>query len=148
MRRTLVGFALLFTAACGGSPTAPSAPSSGLLDGTWRGTLTITRAGQPAVVGTTAWTFTGSQGTANLQYRTTMTSQHAWFAPSAFATTTLVPPGLPPSDVQTDGSYASPRGCQGSFDSYGLVTASHLTASFHGVDCDFQLFSGSVDLSR
>lgn len=135
-------------AACGGSPTSPSVPTRGLLDGTWRGTLTITRTGQLPVVGPTVWTFDASAGTSSLQYRTTMTAQNAWFAPTALATTTLVPPGLLPADVQTIGSYASPRGCQGSFDSYGQVDAAHFTASFHGVDCDFQLFTGSVDLSR
>ena len=60
------------TVACGGtSPSAPSAPAS-FLAGTWTGTLTIERDGEPTTSGPVTWTFDVVPDT-NLQtFRTTI----------------------------------------------------------------------------
>ena len=57
--------ALAITAACDGGtpvPTTPAGPSS-FLSGTWTGTLTIEREGEPTSSGSTTWTFEVVPGT-------------------------------------------------------------------------------------
>lgn len=128
-------------AACGGSPSSPS--TGGLLQGTWRGTLTTQEDGRAAIAGPTTWTFTDMPGGAGHSYTTDIQSQHAWFATTARANT-----GFVDGTFEADGSYASPRGCQGMFVSFGTADAHHVSANFHGADCDFRTFTGSVDLAR
>jgi len=143
-----LGVVAMMTAGCGASPTAPSAQPTSLLEGTWRGTITVTPTGQALVAGPTTWTFRSVSGSAGSTYTATIESLNPWLPVSASAQTALVPPGLSPSDVSTLGDYASPRGCRGSFSSYGTTSATRFTATFHGVDCNTQRFDGSVELSR
>src|SRR6185295_4965212 len=86
------------TVACGGSasPAAPSAPAS-FLAGTWNGTLTIEREGEPTMSGPVSWTFEVVSDT-NLQtFRTTIRSQHAWLPITTTVTTALTPGNTPPA---------------------------------------------------
>jgi hypothetical protein len=68
-------------ATCGGGtpvPTSPSAAQS-FLTGTWTGTLTIDREGEPSTSGAATWTFAPVDGT-NLQtFSVTIRSQNPWF---------------------------------------------------------------------
>ena|SRR5262249_11998460 len=152
-RRTLqyssVVVVLCLVAACGGgsSPTGPSAETS-FLTGTWRGTLTISRAGEADVTGPIAWTFTLNPGSGGRIFQTTIDSQNPWLPVSTTTTTALSPSANPPTQLATHGTYASPRGCRGDFGSDGQVEARTIDASFDGVDCGLQVFGGRVRLTQ
>ena len=70
---------------CGGGtpvPTSPSAAQS-FLTGTWTGTLTIDREGEPSTSGAATWTFAPVDGT-NLQtFSVTIRSQNPWLSMTA-----------------------------------------------------------------
>jgi hypothetical protein len=148
---SVVGVALLATA-CGSGPTAPSAPADAFLSGRWAGSMTISQNGQPAVTGPATWNFQSTPGTAGTTYSVAIQSQHPWATVSMAGSTALVPPAIAPSQVSTQGTYRSPRGCSGSFGSEGIASATSLSATFHGVDCDQSgfpvTFDGTVELSR
>ena len=122
---------------CGGnsSPTGPSGETS-FLTGTWRGTLTITRSGQPDVTGGTTWTFEVTPQTGRQNFRTTIQSDNAWLPITTTASSVIGPSAEPPGQIATNGTYASPRGCRGDFSSVGEVQARTIDTSFIGVDCD------------
>ena len=63
------------------------------------------------------------------------------------ATTALIPGNTPPLHISTQGDYASPRGCRGTFGSVGIVEVRRIDADFTGVDCDVT-FSGRVALAK
>jgi len=139
------------TVACGGtSPSAPSAPAS-FLAGTWTGTLTIERDGEPTTSGPVTWTFDVVPDT-NLQtFRTTIRSQHSWLPITTTVTTALTPGNTPPARISSQGTYPSPRGCTGTLLSVGTAEASRIDADFSGVDCSTLVqstFRGRVVLSR
>ena len=139
------------TVACGGtSPSAPSAPAS-FLAGTWTGTLTIERDGEPTTSGPVTWTFDVVPDT-NLQtFRTTIRSQHSWLPITTTVTTALTPGNTPPARISSQGTYPSPRGCTGTLLSVGTAEASRIDADFSGVDCSTlaqSTFRGRVVLSR
>ena len=139
------------TVACGGtSPNAPSAPAS-FLAGTWTGTLTIERDGEPTTSGPVTWTFDVVPDT-NLQtFRTTIRSQHSWLPITTTVTTALTPGNTPPARISSQGTYPSPRGCTGTLLSVGTAEASRIDADFSGVDCSTlaqSTFRGRVVLSR
>jgi hypothetical protein len=129
--------AMTAVAGCGGSsssPTAPSEPSS-FLAGTWTGTVTIERDGEPTTTGAITWTFEVMPNTNRQSFTTTIRSQHAFLPVTARATTTLTPSNVPPARISTQGDYPSPRGCTGSLLSVGMADTMRIDADFSGVDC-------------
>ena len=144
-----VGIAM---AACDGGTLAPT-PSSppSFVAGTWTGTLTIERDGEPTTAGSTSWTLDVVPGT-NLQtFRVAIQSQHPWLPLSTTVMSAITPSNLPPARISTQGDYASPRGCTGSLLSVGTVDAVHLDADFSGVDCPtlaHSTFRGHVLLTK
>jgi hypothetical protein len=146
--------ALLTIGGCDGGgapPTAPSAQQS-FLSGTWRGTLTIQpnptgpQPGTP-VSGAITWTFEVVPQT-NLQtFRTTIRSVNTWLPLAVTASTAIIPGNIPPAQISTQGDYDSPRGCRGSFGSFGVAEATRIDADFTGVDCPIT-FTGRVVLTK
>ena len=148
---TLLAIAGL-AAGCGGDsgPTAPSAPTS-FLAGTWTGTVTIEREGEPTVSGPISWTFEVVPDTNRQSFRTTIRSQHAFIPVTITGTSTLTPSNTPPARISTQGEYPSPRGCTGSILSVGDATATTINADFSGVDCatlSQSTFRGRVTLTK
>jgi len=143
---------LLILAGCGGStPTGPSAAQS-FLAGTWRGTLTIQpdptgpQPGSP-VSGAVTWTFEVVPQT-NLQtFRATIRSENAWLPITVAGSTAIIPGNTPPAQISTQGNYESPRGCGGTFGSFGTAEATRIDADFTGVDCP-ATFTGRVLLTK
>ena len=143
---------LLILAGCGGStPTGPSAAQS-FLAGTWRGTLTIQpdptgpQPGSP-VSGAVTWTFEVVPQT-NLQtFRATIRSENAWLPITVTGSTAIIPGNTPPAQISTQGNYESPRGCRGTFGSFGTAEATRIDADFTGVDCP-ATFTGRVLLTK
>jgi hypothetical protein len=142
---------------CGGgsgsmTPTAPSSPSS-FLTGTWTGTVTIqVNPGDPAAPppssGGMTWTFEAVPQT-NLQtFRAMVRSTHAWLPIDAVGSTALTPTNAAPTQISTQGSYDSPRGCRGTFGSFGTAQATRIEAEFSGVDCDQTTFTGRLVLMK
>jgi hypothetical protein len=144
---TIAGLA----AACGGSsPTAPSGPVS-FLSGTWTGTVTIEREGEPTVSGPISWTFDVVPDTNRQSFRTTIRSQHAFIPVTIIGTSTLTPSNTPPARISTQGEYPSPRGCTGSILSVGDAAATTINADFSGIDCTslaLSTFRGRVTLTK
>ena len=136
----------------GGStgPTRPSGPQS-FLTGTWSGTLTIEREGEPTTTGAVTWTFAVVPDT-NLQtVQTTIRSQHAWLPITATVSSAITPSNTPPARISTQGDYTSPRGCMGTLLSVGTAETSRLDADFSGVDCpslERSTFRGHVVLTK
>jgi len=134
------------------APTTPSGSSS-FLAGTWQGTVTIqVNAGVPdapfTTSGSTAWTFDVVPQT-NLQtFRASIHSENAWLPVDTIGTTALSPTNAPPTQISTQGDYRSPRGCQGTFGSFGTADATHIDADFKGADCTLVTFTGRVTLTK
>jgi hypothetical protein len=140
-------------ATCGGGtpvPTSPSAAQS-FLAGTWTGTLTIDREGEPSTSGAATWTFAAVDGT-NLQtFSVTIRSQNPWLSMTATVTSAITPSNQPPARISTTGSYPSPRGCTGTMLSVGTADRTSIDADFSGVDCPSlaqSTFRGHVVLSK
>ena len=148
---TLLGVVGL-AAGCGGDsgPTAPSAPTS-FLAGTWTGTVTIERNGEPTVSGPISWTFEVVPDTNRQSFRTTIRSQHAFIPVTVTGTGTLTPSNAPPARISTQGEYPSPRGGTGSILSVGDAAATPIDADFSGIDCASltqSTFRGRVTLTK
>ena len=142
---------------CGGGsgsvgPTTPSSSSS-FLAGTWTGTVTIQvnpgdPGAAPASSGTTTWTFEVVPQT-NLQtFRASVRADHGWLPITTIGSTALVPGNTPPAQISTQGGYDSPRGCRGTFGSFGTATATRIDADFTGVDCNQTTFAGRIVLMK
>ena len=140
--------------ACGegsSTPTAPSGPQS-FLAGTWRGTLTIQpdptgpQPGTP-VSGSVTWTFEVVPQTNLQSFRSTIQSQNGWLPITLSASTAIIPGNTPPAQISTQGEYQSPRGCRGTFGSFGNAQARRIEADFTGVDCPIT-FTGTVVLDK
>ena len=152
-RLPLLLAASCFAATCGGGtpvPTGPSAQQS-FLTGTWTGTLSIERDGEPTTSGAATWTFEPVAGT-NLQtFNVTIRSQNPWLTMTATVTSAITPSNQPPARISTQGSYPSPRGCTGSLLSVGNADRTNIDADFSGVDCSTlaqSTFRGHVVLSK
>ena len=134
----------------GTTTTGPSSPQS-FLAGTWTGTLTIEREGEPTTAGPVTWTLEVVPDT-NLQtFRTTIRSQHGWLPITAIVSSAITPSNTPPARISTQGDYASPRGCTGSLLSVGTADAARIEADFSGVDCpslEHSTFRGRILLTR
>lgn len=156
-RKQWIPAALALTlAACdGGSPgpAGPSAPTS-FLSGTWQGNVTIQVNPEdddaaPPTSGTMTWTFEVVPETNLQSFRTTIQSQHAWLPiMTTTATTALSPGNTPPTQISTQGQFASPRGCTGTFGSVGTAQATRIEADFTGTDCNQATFSGQLVLAK
>jgi len=140
-------------ATCGGGtpvPTSPTAQQS-FLTGTWTGTLSIDRDGEPTTSGAATWTFEPVTGT-NLQtFNVAIRSQNPWLTMTATVTSAITPSNQPPARISTQGSYPSPRGCTGSLLSVGNADRTSIDADFSGVDCSTlaqSTFRGHVVLSK
>jgi hypothetical protein len=145
--------ALAMVAACDGrspSPTAPSTPRS-FLAGTWSGTLSIEREGEPTTSGSMTWRFDVVEGT-NLQtFQVTIQSQHVWLPITTTVTSAITPSNTPPARISTQGEYPSPRGCTGSFLSVGTADTTRIDADLTGIDCltlAHSTFRGRVLLTK
>ncbi len=160
MKRSLIcGGALLFAGlmvACGGGSAVPTAPASSesFLAGTWQGSVTTQVAANadgsqpPATVGATTWTFEVVPQT-NLQtFKATVHSDNSWLPFTSVGTTAIVPGNTPPAQISTQGDYDSPRGCRGTFGSFGTADSTHIDADFTGVDCNHVTFTGHVSLTK
>jgi hypothetical protein len=140
-------------ASCGGGTPVPTSPSGqqSFLTGTWTGTLTIDREGEPSTSGAATWTFAPVDGT-NLQtFTVTMRSQNPWLTTTATVTSAITPSNQPPARISTTGSYPSPRGCTGTMLSVGTADRTSIDADFSGVDCPSlaqSTFRGHVVLSK
>lgn len=143
----------LTCAGCGGSPpTAPSGPQS-FLTGTWRGTMTIqVNPGDPdappPTSGATTWTFEVVPETNQQTFRATIRSENPWLTMNTIGTTAIIPGNTPPAQISTQGDYSSPRGCRGTFSSFGMAEATRIDADFSGTDCNQSTFSGRVVLTK
>jgi hypothetical protein len=158
MRANLPRWSVVITtlslAACdsGRAPTTPSAPPS-FLAGTWRGTVTIQVESDapgtpPASSASTTWTFEVTPQTNQQTFRATIHSDHPWLPIDMIATTAISPGNTPPAQISTQGDYSSPRGCRGTFGSFGTVDTTHVDADFKGADCNLVTFSGRVALTK
>src|ERR1051325_9712494 len=102
-------------ATCGGGtpvPTSPSAAQS-FLTGTWTGTLTIDRKGEPSTSGEATWTFAPLDGTNPKTCNVTIRSQNLVLTTAATVRCAITPSNQPPARISTQASYPSPRGCTG-----------------------------------
>src|ERR1700730_1310854 len=140
------------TACDGAAPSAPSGPPS-FLAGTWQGTVTIQLNGEsPAASAAssapTMWRFEVVPQTNRQTFRATIHSDHAWWPIDTIGTTALSPTNTPPTQISTQGEYASPRGCSGTFGSIGTADAMRIDADVRGVDCDLVTFTGHVALTK
>src|SRR2546425_3339652 len=147
MKRRFLRYAILacgaaMATACGreGRPTSPS-PTRSFLEGTWTGTITIAREGQETS-GPVTWSFVVVEGTDLRTFRVTIQSQHTWLPITTTATSAIEPTNQPPARISTQGDYASPRGCTGSFLSIGNADTTTINADLTGIDC--QSPSGST----
>lgn len=147
--RMVLPLSLAVLPACdsGRSPSSPSTPAS-FLAGTWSGTLTIQRQGQPDTSAATTWTFEVVPQTNSQSFRATIQSQHPWLPITTAGTTAIAPAATPPTQISTQGNYPSPRGCQGTFGSLGTAENARIDATFHGVDCNGETFDGRVVLTK
>src|SRR5256885_5453897 len=140
-------------ATCGGGRPVPTSPSGqqSFLTGTWTGTLTIDREGEPSTSGAATWVFAPVDGT-NLQtFTVTIRSQNPWLTTTASVTSAITPSNQPPARISTQGSYPSPRGCTGTMLSIGNADRTSIDADFSGVDCPSlaqSTFRGHVVLSK
>ena len=148
-----LGLSLTANAACGkeaGGPTGPS-PARSFLEGTWTGTLTVERLGEPSSAGSVSWTFQTVEGTNQQTFRVTIRSQHAWLPITATVTSAITPTNQPPARISTQGEYPSPRGCIGTLLSVGNADVRTIEADFSGVDCSTltnSTFTGRVTLTK
>lgn len=144
----IAGLAVLV--GCGRAPSSPSPPVS-FLAGTWTGTLVIERENEPVVSGSTTWTFTVVPDTNQQTFQVALQSQHPWLPIATTVTSALTPSNVPPTNISTQGTYTSPRGCTGNLLSAGVATATRIDASFAGVDCPSlasSTFDGHVVLTK
>ena len=146
-------FLALWAAACGreATPTAPSEQS--FLSGTWRGTVTIqvnphAPGASPPTSGPITWTFGLMPNTNRQSFNSAIRSEHSWLNMMTTATTAISPSNTPPTQISTQGTFASPRGCSGTFGSAGTAQATRIEADFTGTDCDAAVFAGQLVLTK
>ena len=153
VRLTAIVASALLAATCGGGTPVPTSPSGqqSFLTGTWTGTLTIDREGEPSTSGNVSWTFAPVDGT-NLQtFSVTIRSQNPWLTTTATVSSAITPSNQPPARISTQGSSPSPRGCTGTLLSIGNADRTSIDADFSGVDCPSlaqSTFRGHVVLSK
>ena len=139
--------------ACDSGPAPSASNPQSFLSGTWQGTVTIqVNPGLPGALpestGTSRWTFEVVPQTNLQSFRATVTTDHPWLSMTTIGTTALVPGNMPPAQISTQGDYSSPRGCRGTYGSFGTADATRIEADFSGVDCNSVVFSGRVVLTK
>ena len=102
----------------------------------------------PTSSASTTWTFEVVPQTNQQSFRATIHADHPWLPMDTIATTAISPGNTPPAQISTQGDYSSPRGCRGTFGSFGTVDATHVDADFKGADCNLVTFSGRVTLTK
>lgn len=137
---------------CGKEAGAPMGPSGqSFLEGTWNGTLTIIRTGEPSLSGPVTWIFKPTAGTNLQSFTVTIQSQHPWLPITTTVTSAITPSNQPPARISTQGNYQSPRGCTGTLLSVGDAQSQTIDADFAGVDCmtlTNSTFTGHVTLTK
>src|SRR5262245_15921026 len=104
--RLLQAFALaMLTGACGKEASTPVSPTPmrSFLEGTWSGTLTIQRVGEPVSSGQVTWIFQPVDGTNLQSFTVTIRSQHTWLPITATVLSTITPSNQPPARISTQG---------------------------------------------
>ena len=155
LRAWLASIPLLPLIACGSNSTSPTSPSpqASFLSGTWRGSLVLqVNPGDPNApapsVGTMEWSFEAVPQT-NLQtFRVSIRSDHPWLAMMTNGSAALTPSNSVPAQISTQGEFASPRGCRGTFGSVGQAQATRIEADFTGTDCQAATFAGRITLVK
>jgi hypothetical protein len=142
---------VLLFAACGGggTTTGPTPTDQGFLTGRWTGTVVIQRTGIPDSTAATEWQLAPVPFTNGSTYSGTAIIRDRWL-PVTVDVKTLVLPPEPGGKVGTTGFYPSPRGCTGIFSSDGIATATTITGTISGGDCDEEpsTFRGSIHLTK
>jgi hypothetical protein len=143
----------MFVAACGREPSPTSPSEQSFLAGTWRGTVTIqvnphAPGASPPSSGSITWTLEVMPNTNRQSFNSTIRSEHPWLNIMTTATTAISPGNTPPTEISTQGTFASPRGCRGTFGSSGTAQATRIEADFTGTDCDAAVFAGQVVLTK
>jgi len=133
---SLVALGSVALANCGGSSTPTSPGETSFLNGTWNGTLTIFRTGQPDIVGPATWTFEVVPQTGRQNFNTTIRSQNTWIPVTTTSIIVLTPTADSPGQIAGTGHYNSPRACTGDFVTTGNATINTIDATFDGIDCD------------
>jgi hypothetical protein len=154
LRRCLAVLAAIGLEACGESAPGPVAPSESgsFLTGDWQGAVTIqvdpgAHDAPPGTSGSMTWTFEIVPQTNGQTFRAMIQSAHAWWPITTIASTAIVPGNRPPAQISTHGDYTSPRGCRGTFGSFGVAERTRIDASFSGVDCAVT-FTGRLTLTK
>ena len=146
-RAAVASLAVLAGCGDGSPPTFPSPPTSFLV-GTWRGTVTIETAGQPGSSAPITWTFVVVPQSNQQSFEVTIRSEHPWLPITLQGVADVAPSATPPTQIATEGGFASPRGCRGAFGSVGVAEATRIEADFNGADCDDTTFYGRVTLTK
>ncbi|OFW25858.1 MAG: hypothetical protein A3G21_13985 [Acidobacteria bacterium RIFCSPLOWO2_12_FULL_66_21] len=102
----------------------------------------------PPTSGATTWTFEVVPETNQQTFRATIRSENPWLTMNTIGTTAIIPGNTPPAQISTQGDYSSPRGCRGTFGSFGMAEATRIDADFSGTDCNHSTFSGRVVLTK
>lgn len=146
---------LIALAACGGGSSSPTAPSGGtsFLTGTWRGTLVLqVNPGDPnapaPTSGTMEWTFEAVPQTNLQSFRVSIRSDHPWLGMTTSGSAAITPSNSAPAQISTQGEFASPRGCRGTFGSVGEAQSRSIEANFTGTDCQATTFTGRLILTK
>jgi hypothetical protein len=137
---------------CDDSPPMTPSDEPSFLSGTWNGTLTITRTGEPDVSGAVTFTFDVVPRSNRQSLNLRIQSSNSWLPVTATSVVALTPSPEPPGRIGGTGTYASPRGCTGDFVVLADVTATSLDGTFSGADCMQGLgrvvFDGTVHVTK
>lgn len=98
--------------------------------------------------GTMEWTFEAVPQTNLQSFRVSIRSDHPWLAMSTTGSAAITPSNTAPAQISTQGDFASPRACRGTFGSVGQAQSTQIEADFTGTDCGAATFSGRVLLSK
>ena len=65
------------------------------------------------------WTFVVVPQSNQQSFDATIRSEHPWLPITLQGVADIAPSATPPTQIGTEGSYSSPRGCRGIFGSFG-----------------------------
>jgi len=98
--------------------------------------------------GTMEWTFEPIPQTNLQSFRVSIRSDHPWLGVTTNGSAAITPTNTAPTQISTQGEFASPRGCRGTFGSVGQAQATRIEADFTGTDCQAATFAGAVSLTK